>query len=380
MRENADGGADLIRAAVATQHRRRVARSCSRPSPASGRSCRTRSGRRSTRRPSPTATSSTARRRRAIRSGWRARRCSTTARPPQTSRAPEFNEHGDEILADARPRLGRHRRPQGPRRHRLDPTNRTDHQGAMHMGLFDAYGYKGKRTLVVGGSSGMGAATVDVLLDAGADVTMMDWAERREAGRHVPLPQPRRAAPRSRPPRPPCDGPIDALFSCAGVADGTPGIEKINFLGHRLLIELLRRRGQAPPRLGHRHDLLGRRLRLGAEPRAGQRVPRHRRLRRGVGVGRRPRQGRLPLEQGRHQRLRGARGDRVPEAGHPDQRHPPGPHRHARSPRPTPTPGSPSAPTTGRWSASRPPRRSSRPTRWCSSAATPPPASPASCS
>ena len=28
-----------------------------------------------------------------------------------------------------------------------------------------------------------------------------------------------------------------ALFSCAGVADGTPGIEKINFLGHRHLID-----------------------------------------------------------------------------------------------------------------------------------------------
>ena len=50
------------------------------------------------------------------------------------------------------------------------------------MGLFDAYGYKGKRTLVVGGSSGMGAATVDVLLDAGADVTMMDWAETEKPG------------------------------------------------------------------------------------------------------------------------------------------------------------------------------------------------------
>jgi NAD(P)-dependent dehydrogenase (short-subunit alcohol dehydrogenase family) len=35
------------------------------------------------------------------------------------------------------------------------------------------------------------------------------------------------------------DGPIHALFSCAGVAQGTPGIEKINFLGHRLLLELV---------------------------------------------------------------------------------------------------------------------------------------------
>ncbi len=34
-------------------------------------------------------------------------------------------------------------------------------------------------------------------------------------------------------------GPVNALFSCAGVADGTPGIEKINFIGHRHLIDRL---------------------------------------------------------------------------------------------------------------------------------------------
>jgi NAD(P)-dependent dehydrogenase (short-subunit alcohol dehydrogenase family) len=106
------------------------------------------------------------------------------------------------------------------------------------MGLFDAYGYTGKRTLVVGGSSGMGAATVDVLLDAGAEVTMMDWAEVEKPGvtfRSVNLAD--RASIEAAAAA--VDGPIDALFSCAGVADGTPGIEKINFLGHRLLIELL---------------------------------------------------------------------------------------------------------------------------------------------
>jgi NAD(P)-dependent dehydrogenase (short-subunit alcohol dehydrogenase family) len=32
---------------------------------------------------------------------------------------------------------------------------------------------------------------------------------------------------------------VDALFSCAGVADGTPNIEKINFIGHRHLINRL---------------------------------------------------------------------------------------------------------------------------------------------
>jgi NAD(P)-dependent dehydrogenase (short-subunit alcohol dehydrogenase family) len=34
-----------------------------------------------------------------------------------------------------------------------------------------------------------------------------------------------------------CGGPVHALLSCAGVADGTPGIERINFIGHRHLID-----------------------------------------------------------------------------------------------------------------------------------------------
>lgn len=113
------------------------------------------------------------------------------------------------------------------------------------MGLFDAYGYRGKRALVVGGSSGMGAATVDVLLDAGAEVTMMDWAEAERPGvTFHSLNLADRASVEAAAAA--VDGPIHALFSCAGVADGTPGIERINFLGHRLLIELLVDAGKLP--------------------------------------------------------------------------------------------------------------------------------------
>jgi NAD(P)-dependent dehydrogenase (short-subunit alcohol dehydrogenase family) len=39
---------------------------------------------------------------------------------------------------------------------------------------------------------------------------------------------------------------VDALFSCAGVADGTPGIERINFIGHRHLIDRLLAKGMLP--------------------------------------------------------------------------------------------------------------------------------------
>ena len=43
-----------------------------------------------------------------------------------------------------------------------------------------------------------------------------------------------------------CGGPVHALFSCAGVADGTPGIERINFIGHRHLIDRMLAGGMLP--------------------------------------------------------------------------------------------------------------------------------------
>jgi NAD(P)-dependent dehydrogenase (short-subunit alcohol dehydrogenase family) len=100
----------------------------------------------------------------------------------------------------------------------------------------DAFRFDGKRAVVVGGASGMGAATASLAHELGAEVVAMDFAEvtvpgvrslsldlRDKAGIDAALEQ--------------CGGPIDALFSCAGAADGTPGIEKINFIGHRHLID-----------------------------------------------------------------------------------------------------------------------------------------------
>lgn len=99
-----------------------------------------------------------------------------------------------------------------------------------------AYRFDGKRALVVGGASGMGAATAAQVQSLGAEVVVMDYADvvlgdakaiqvdlRDKAAIDAALEQ--------------CGGPIDALFSCAGVADGTPGIEKINFISHRHLID-----------------------------------------------------------------------------------------------------------------------------------------------
>ena len=104
------------------------------------------------------------------------------------------------------------------------------------MTLFDKFRYDGKRVLVVGGATGMGAATAQLVLDAGAEVVVMDFAPVKLTGVksiHLNLADKAsidRAVDE-------CGGPLNALFACAGVADGTAGIEKINFIGHRHLID-----------------------------------------------------------------------------------------------------------------------------------------------
>jgi NAD(P)-dependent dehydrogenase (short-subunit alcohol dehydrogenase family) len=113
------------------------------------------------------------------------------------------------------------------------------------MTLFDAFRYDGKRALVVGGASGMGAATAELLQDAAAEVVVMDFAEVTQPGVkavHVDLADAASidAAVDE------CGGHVDALFSCAGVADGTPGIERINFIGHRHLIDRLLAKDMLP--------------------------------------------------------------------------------------------------------------------------------------
>jgi NAD(P)-dependent dehydrogenase (short-subunit alcohol dehydrogenase family) len=113
------------------------------------------------------------------------------------------------------------------------------------MSLFDAFRYDGKRALVVGGASGMGAATAELVQDAGAEVVVMDYADIKLPGAkaiNVDLGEKasiERAIDE-------VGGPVHALFSCAGVADGAPNIEKINFIGHRHLINLLMERAWLP--------------------------------------------------------------------------------------------------------------------------------------
>jgi NAD(P)-dependent dehydrogenase (short-subunit alcohol dehydrogenase family) len=82
----------------------------------------------------------------------------------------------------------------------------------------------------------------ELVQDAGAEVVAMDFAEITLSGAkaiHVDLGQKASidAAVAE------CGGPVPAVFSCAGVADGTPNLEKINFVGHRYVIDLLLDRG-----------------------------------------------------------------------------------------------------------------------------------------
>jgi NAD(P)-dependent dehydrogenase (short-subunit alcohol dehydrogenase family) len=103
----------------------------------------------------------------------------------------------------------------------------------------EAFRYDGKRALVVGGASGMGAATASLVHALGGHVTVVDVQDapaapgpairmdlRDPAGIDRALAE--------------VDGSIDALFSCAGVS-GAPfsgtDVVTVNFIGQRYLIE-----------------------------------------------------------------------------------------------------------------------------------------------
>jgi NAD(P)-dependent dehydrogenase (short-subunit alcohol dehydrogenase family) len=107
----------------------------------------------------------------------------------------------------------------------------------------DAFRYDGKRALVVGGATGMGAAVAELVQDLGAEVVVMDFAPVTLAGaKAIDLDLRDKASIEAALDE--CGGPIHALFACAGVADGTAGIEKINFIGHRHLIDRAIAQGQ----------------------------------------------------------------------------------------------------------------------------------------
>jgi NAD(P)-dependent dehydrogenase (short-subunit alcohol dehydrogenase family) len=92
----------------------------------------------------------------------------------------------------------------------------------------------------------MGAAAAELALDAGADVVVMDHAKVTLTGvEAIPLNLAEKASIDAAVDA--CGGPVHALLACAGVADGTPGIERINFIGHRHLIDRVIDKGMLGP-------------------------------------------------------------------------------------------------------------------------------------
>ncbi len=107
----------------------------------------------------------------------------------------------------------------------------------------DLFRYEGKRVVVVGGATGMGASTARMAGDLGADVIVLDVAPvDYDCAQSISVDlrdQPSVDAAVDR-----IDGPVHAIFACAGVADGTPGIMLINFTAQRHLIDRLIKDGK----------------------------------------------------------------------------------------------------------------------------------------
>ncbi|MEX5634208.1 SDR family oxidoreductase [Parafrankia sp. FMc2] len=105
-----------------------------------------------------------------------------------------------------------------------------------------AFRYDGKRALVVGGATGMGAAAARAVAALGAEVVVMDIAPADYPVAQMIVTD---LADRAR-----LDaaideisGPVDAVFSAAGIAGG-PAVMRVNVIGHRHLLERLLAEGR----------------------------------------------------------------------------------------------------------------------------------------
>ena len=106
----------------------------------------------------------------------------------------------------------------------------------------DQFRYDGKRAVVVGGATGMGAAAAKIVGALGAEVINLDYAPvDSDLGRGIKVDLKDPASIDSALDQ--IGGPVDALFSAAGIADG-PDLMKINFIGHRHVIDRLISKGQ----------------------------------------------------------------------------------------------------------------------------------------
>jgi len=105
--------------------------------------------------------------------------------------------------------------------------------------------FDGKRALVVGAATGMGAATAQTVARLGGevialDVAPIDYAAKQAVRADLSQLASVDAALAQ------IGGPLDAVFLCAGVADGNPHLMKINFISQRYLLEKSIERGALP--------------------------------------------------------------------------------------------------------------------------------------
>ena len=103
---------------------------------------------------------------------------------------------------------------------------------------FEAFRYDGRRVLVVGGATGMGAAVAQGAMALGASAVVLDYAEipfDAEKKIQVDL----RDVDAVDAALDEAGGTFDAVFAAAGVADGTPGVMRINFISHRHIVDRL---------------------------------------------------------------------------------------------------------------------------------------------
>ncbi|HEX5586844.1 MAG TPA: SDR family oxidoreductase [Acidimicrobiia bacterium] len=100
----------------------------------------------------------------------------------------------------------------------------------------ELFRYDGKRVLVVGGATGMGAAAAKLATELGGEVTVLDIVDVDYPAKALHVDLSDKASVDAVLGQ--LDGPFEAVFSCAGIADGPP-IMKINFISQRHIIDTL---------------------------------------------------------------------------------------------------------------------------------------------
>ena len=98
--------------------------------------------------------------------------------------------------------------------------------------------YQGRRVVVLGGATGMGAAAAQAAAQQGAHITVLDVAAvpydcDQSISVDLRYQESVEAAVSE------IKGGVDTVFSCAGVADGTPGLPQINFISQRHFVDSL---------------------------------------------------------------------------------------------------------------------------------------------